>query len=160
MSKLYPFELIVLDSAKRLGWKPLPATAGAAGVDVIAAINKPIKLLPEDIAKLPLGFKLWLKHTYVMYAALLMPRSGNSGDWIFTNSIGLIDSDYQGEWMAKIKNITFESEVTISPGERLGQFIVIPVASLGGNTIKEVTEFSESTERGANGFNSTGRFIK
>ena len=71
---------------------------------------------------------------------------------ILKNTIGLLDSDYRGECLIFVKNIGNEV-VFIENGERLVQGLIIPY--MRPNFV-EVDEL-DSTERGANGFGSSGR---
>lgn len=68
-----------------------------------------------------------------------------------TNSVGVIDSDYRGEVMARITNIS-QAPHTIKAGERCVQLVIMPILD---------TEYIEDelsdTERGISGFGSTGR---
>ena len=68
-----------------------------------------------------------------------------------TNSVGVIDSDYRGEVMARITNISQESH-TIKAGERCVQLVIVPVPET-----EYIEEELNVTERGTNGFGSTGR---
>lgn len=87
------------------------------------------------------------------YAALILPRSGlGSRGIVLGNLVGLIDEDYQGELMLALWN-SGAKPFTFSALERLAQLAIIPVAR---PSFDVVTEFSRSTERGANGFGSTG----
>ena len=67
--------------------------------------------------------------------------------------MGVIDSDYTGEIVVGLCNVSDES-YTISPGERIAQLIVMPVPSV---RLLEVEELGE-TGRSSGGFGSTGKF--
>lgn len=67
----------------------------------------------------------------------------------------VIDEDYQGELNLHLFNYT-KSDITIKPGQKLTQFIVIPIQY---PTIEEVADselHTIATERGAGAFGSTG----
>jgi dUTP pyrophosphatase len=83
-----------------------------------------------------------------------MPRSGLGHNYGIKlgNSVGLIDSDYQGELKVSIKN-TGNGLYKISPQDRIAQMLFVPVIRA---EFVEVDEFSSSTERGEGGFGSTG----
>ena len=99
----------------------------------------------------PLGFAAEVPLGHV---ALLLPRSsaGSKKGIELTNTCGVIDSDYRGEWMAaiKIKDGFFYTEW--QAGERLLQFLIVPVAKVE----LELVDSLESTDRGAGGFGSSG----
>jgi dUTP pyrophosphatase len=86
-------------------------------------------------------------------AYLLMPRSSISKtNLMMMNSIGLIDKDYRGNLMAKVKNVTISDTEYIKKKSKLFQIV-------GPNfqpfKVKIVSELDE-TERGTGGFGSTG----
>lgn len=88
------------------------------------------------------------------HVALLLPRSstGAKHGLELNNTCGIIDSDYRGEWKAALKTksgLPFKWEA----GERILQFMVVPLASI---TLKQVENLDE-TERGTGGFGSTGQ---
>ena len=94
------------------------------------------------------------------YVGLVFPRSSNrKTDAYMCNHVGIIDSGYRGEIMLTFKNRDGIKEDSwgnmyrpYSPGERIGQLIIIPYPHI---EFAEVNELSE-TERGANGHGSTG----
>jgi len=65
----------------------------------------------------------------------------------------LIDADYQGELMVSVWNRSNE-DFLLSPGERMAQYVVVPVAR---PEFDVVTEFSDISARGAGGFGHSGR---
>ena len=65
--------------------------------------------------------------------------------------MGLIDSDYQGPLSISLWNRS-DNNISIEPGDRVAQLVVIKVAQVN---LEEVKEFAE-TDRGAKGFGSTG----
>ena len=89
------------------------------------------------------------------YKGILAPRSGISKtDWILGSSIGIIDADYRGEWIAMFKCL---GEMIYQPlpfgvGDRCAQIYFEKV--LDAQFVE--TEELSSTERGAGGFGSTG----
>jgi dUTP pyrophosphatase len=132
----------------------LPAyeTAGAAAVDLRANITKAIKLDLGETALIPTGIAININDDNV--AAVILPRSGLGHNYGIKlgNSVGLIDSDYQGELKVSIKN-TGNGLYKISPQDRIAQMLFVPVIRA---EFVEVEEFSATTERGEGGFGSTG----
>ena len=131
---------------------PLPhyASAGAAGVDLLAAVEAPLVLAPGARALVPTGLALSLP---AGYEAQIRPRSGNAAKYGLSipNSPGTIDSDYRGEVKVLLVNLGQE-EVTIARAMRIAQLVVAPVSRIAW---QEAASLPES-ERGANGFGSTG----
>lgn len=71
---------------------------------------------------------------------------------MLTNSVGVIDSGYRGEIMAKFKRVTDEFD-SYQVGDRIAQLIIIPYPEV---TFEEVDELSES-DRGEGGYGSSGQ---
>jgi len=87
------------------------------------------------------------------YFCAIFPRSGLGikQNLRLSNSTGIIDAGYRGEWMCSIFNDSNDARV-IEPGQKVCQFAVLPVIK---SELELVNELSES-ERGSNGFGSTG----
>lgn len=132
---------------------PMPerATAGSAGVDLRAMIEAPLTLAPGQCELLPSGLAVYIADPSL--AGLILPRSGlgHKHGIVLGNGTGLIDSDYQGELKVSVWNRA-DAAYTIEPGERIAQFVVIPVVAA---ELALVDEFDESA-RGQGGFGSTG----
>lgn len=136
---------------------PLPAyqSAGAAGLDLVAALAPGAQLVIEPGARdaVPTGFCLALPHGW---EAQVRPRSGlafNHGVTVL-NAPGTIDSDYRGEIRVILVNHGSEPFV-ISRGSRIAQLVFARFEQV---TWTEA-EMLEATLRGAGGFGSTGHDI-
>lgn len=133
---------------------PLPqyATAGSAGMDLRACLDKPLVLEPGKAELIPTGLAIYVEDPGL--AAVILPRSGlgHKHGIVLGNLVGLIDSDYQGQLMVSCWNRGREP-FTVQPGDRIAQLIVVPVVQV---ELKVVEEFA-ATERGAGGFGHSGR---
>jgi dUTP pyrophosphatase len=131
---------------------PTYATPGSAGLDLRACPDAPLTLEPNAWKLVPTGIAMWLKDPG--YAALILPRSGlgHKHGIVLGNLVGLIDSDYQGQLMVSAWNRS-DAAFTLQPMERLAQLVIVPVVQASFNV---VAEFPPS-ERGANGYGSTGK---
>jgi dUTP pyrophosphatase len=133
---------------------PLPAyaTAGAAGLDLLAAVPENRSLILEKFARalVPTGFALHLPR---QYEAQVRPRSGLALRHGITvlNAPGTIDADYRGEVSVLLVNLG-DGPFTVTRGMRIAQLVVAPVA---GVRLVEVNDL-DASERGAAGFGSTG----
>lgn len=86
-------------------------------------------------------------------AGLILPRSGLGKRGIrLTNTIGLIDPDYQGELICTLVN-GGDAPWSFQALNRVAQLVVFPILT---PTYRVVDKFSALTERGGNGFGSTG----
>jgi dUTP pyrophosphatase len=130
---------------------PSKATVGSAAYDICAEIPSPLMLMPLERMMIGSGFALDMSRASVH--ALLLPRSGlGSKGIILANSVGLIDSDYQGEIKVCLWNTSSEP-YTIQPQERIAQIVFL--SGIHTPEFFEVENF-EPTDRGPGGFGSTG----
>ena len=132
---------------------PKQQSAGAAGVDLLAAldVSEPISLSPGKRAIVPCGFAIALPEGY---EAQVRPRSGLASKYGVSvlNSPGTIDADYRGEVKVILINLG-EETFEIRRGDRIAQMVVSPVSAVGFSEKDTLNE----TERGSSGFGSTGR---
>lgn len=85
------------------------------------------------------------------YEAQVRPRSGLAHRSGVMAALGTIDNGYRGELKVNLFNHSYDS-YRVLQGERIAQLVIAPVALLGVVAVEELTE----TERGADGFGSTG----
>ena len=130
----------------------LPSTPGSAGIDLYVAETRPVTLHHSVPTVIRTGLHVWLKDSSIM--TILAPRS--SSDFKLTNTLGFIDSDYQGELMIKALALSEARLVTFEPGQKFAQMFVAPIISPAQLKVIEVDNFSEISSRGAGGFGSTG----
>jgi len=134
---------------------PLPAyaTEGSAGLDLRAAIDHPLTIVPGQTCLIPSGLAVHLAHPGL--AAILLPRSGlgHKHGLVLGNLVGLIDSDYQGELKVSCWN-RGDQAYKIAVGERIAQMVIVPVLQ---PRFEQVTEFSDASDRGQGGFGHSGR---
>ena len=129
---------------------PSYATKGAVGIDIAAAIDQPKCLQPGTIMAIPTGFAMELP---AGYEAQIRPRSGLALKHGITiaNAPGTIDSDYRGEVAVILINLSQQS-VTITPGMRIAQMVIAPIA----RCVRQEQSQLDISERGDGGFGSTG----
>ena len=130
---------------------PSYKTTGASGMDLMAFIKLPIKLLPKNSCLVPTGLSVAFSNKFEIQ---IRPRSGLAAknNISVLNTPGTIDSDYRGE----IKVILFNhgnSEFIINNKDRIAQMILTPVYKM---EIEEVENLPD-TLRGEGGFGSTGK---
>jgi dUTP pyrophosphatase len=148
---MHKLDVKVLDPRLR-SQMPQYSTAGAAGLDLRACMEKALELKPGDTVLVPSGIAINLEDPTL--AAVVLPRSGlgHKNGIVLGNLVGLIDSDYQGQVMVSVWNRGREA-FTIQPMDRIAQLVVVPVVQVELNVVEE---FAES-QRGAGGFGSTGK---
>jgi dUTP pyrophosphatase len=143
----------ILDA--RIGQEfPLPsyATTGSAGLDLRACISEPLTLEAGETKLIGTGLAIYIQDA--AYAGLVLPRSGlgHKHGIVLGNLVGLIDSDYQGELMLSCWN-RGHAPFTIQVGERLAQYILVPVIQADLTLVDEFV----ATDRGVGGFGHSGR---
>lgn len=133
---------------------PQYATDGSAGMDLRACLDEPLPIAPGQVRAVGSGVAISIRRQG--YMALLAPRSGlgTKHGIVLANTVGVIDADYQDEIRMALFN-RGDKEYIISPGERVCQMIILPVARAA---LKIVGEFSETTARNVGKFGSTGKF--
>jgi len=132
---------------------PLPAyqTADAAGMDLLADVNGPVRLGPGDRALVPTGLAVEIP---AGFEGQVRPRSGLALRHGLTllNAPGTIDADYRGEIKVILINHG-RTAFVVKRGERIAQMVIAPMVQAA---LVPVATLS-ATDRGAGGFGSTGR---
>ena len=146
-------QIKVLDTRLGNEW-PLPtyATSGSAGLDLRACLDEAVQIKPGETILVKTGMAIYIED--LNFAGLILPRSGlgHKHGIVLGNLVGLIDSDYQGELMVSVWNRS-QTVFTLEPGERLAQYVLVPVVQ---TQFEQVNEFTVS-ERGTGGFGHTGQ---
>ena len=131
----------------------LPAciTDSSAGMDLMANIDKPVKLKPLERALIPTGLFIELP---AGYEAQIRPRSGLAIKYGISvlNTPGTIDADYRGEICVILINLS-DKIYTVNDGERICQMIITRHEKIEWELVESLNE----TERGKGGFGHTGR---
>ena len=143
-------EIFIKRSSKNI---PLPKyeTTGSSGLDLTANIEGSISIEPGKISIIPTGISVSIPKNFEIQ---IRPRSGLAAKKQISvlNTPGTIDSDYRGEIVILLINLSSESFEVIS-GERIAQMVLakheLP------HFVKQNT--LESSERGEGGFGSTGK---
>ena len=129
---------------------PLRAHETDACYDVYA---HSIEVIEENKVKVGLGFMTEIEEGW---KGVVVPRSNLAKtDWMFGNSLGVIDSSYRGEWMIIFTHVRNDWKTLNFPykiGERVGQIYFTPVHVVSFLSVEQLSE----TERGAGGFGSSG----
>ena len=144
-------KLKILDP--RISREDLPAytTEGSAAMDLRVLLDEPYAIQPGECKMLSTGLAIHLDNPN--YAAIILPRSGlgHKRGLVLGNSVGLIDSDYQGELLISCWNRGQETQ-TIEPLERIAQLLIIPVCKFSFEVVDEFTP----SKRGTGGYGHSG----
>ncbi|MDI9320361.1 MAG: dUTP diphosphatase [Phycisphaerales bacterium] len=131
---------------------PLPEyqTSGSAGMDLRASLAASVHLEPLERRLIPTGLFIALPQGY---EAQIRPRSGLSikRGLSLVNAVGTIDSDYRGELMIPIINLSQEQQ-SIEDGERIAQMVIARYEQASFTLVSQLSE----TERGVGGFGHSG----
>lgn len=130
---------------------PTYGSASAAGADLYSLPGEEITVAPHETVMIHTGLAMELPEGY---AGFLFARSGiaSKRGLAPANKVGVIDSDYRGEFMVALHNHSNEPQ-SIAGGERIAQLCILPVVQ--GEFV--LSEALDETERGAGGFGSTGK---
>lgn len=136
---------------KRNAILPTYGSQEAAGADLYACLDEPVWIAPGKTVFIPTGIAMEIPKGY---AGLAYARSGLAckQDLAPANKVGVIDSDYRGEFMIALHNHGNEERV-VAHGERIAQLVITPVFTPGFTEVEELNE----TDRGIGGFGSTGK---
>lgn len=143
-------QISILCKAKEGAVIPQYKTIGAAGADICAYLSEPIELKHGQFISIPTGLFFEIPEGYEIQ---VRPRSGLASKYGVTclNTPGTIDNDYRGEVKIILINHGPGSFI-INNGDRIAQLVIASVIQ-GSFTL---TDNLSETERGINGFGSTG----
>lgn len=138
---------------KKLNDKAILPTYGsveAAGADLYACLDEDIMIAPGESKFIPTGLAMEIPKGC---AGLIYARSGLAckRGLAPANKVGVVDSDYRGEFMVVLHNHGNEAQ-TVCHGERIAQLVITPVLM---PVYREADDLS-NTQRSACGFGSTG----
>ena len=131
---------------------PTKSTIHAAGYDLYACLDsESVKIMPQTNIKIGTGLSFELPHGYM---SLIFARSGIATKESLrpANCIGVIDSDYRGEYIVPLFNDSNEIK-TVKNNERIAQLVILPYPEISFNEVDELS----TTSRGENGFGSSGK---
>ena len=130
---------------------PTYGTDGAAGADLYACLDTPVRIDPGDDGIIPTGITVEIPKGY---AGLIYARSGMAckRGLAPANKVGVIDSDYRGEIIIVLHNHSNETEY-IYDKDRIAQFVLTPVLTPRFNLCEELSD----TVRASGRFGSTGK---
>jgi dUTP pyrophosphatase len=131
---------------------PLPAyaTPGAAGMDLLAAVEAPLTIPPGGTVLVPTGLRIAVPEGYEAQVRLRSGLALRQG-LLLPNAPGTIDADYRGEVQVILRNLG-DAPFRVERGLRIAQLVFAPVARarlVPGAALPE-------TARGAGGFGHTG----
>lgn len=142
---MIPVKLILGENAK----VPTYGTTGAACFDIASSAETSV-VEPGSQQKFSTGLFFEIPENHVM---LVFSRSGHGfkNEIRLSNCVGVIDSDYRGELGVALKN-DGAKPMTVETGDRIAQAMVLPVEQVAFQIVDSLS----STERGTNGYGSTG----
>lgn len=128
---------------------PTYKSKDAAGCDLCYCGETPITLYTLDRATIHTGVHIQLPEGY---EAQVRGRSGLNRDHGIVVPVGTIDADYRGDIGVVVYNLSREP-YTINPGDRIAQLVICPVIQAEWQQVEHL----DKTDRGENGFGSTGK---
>ena len=130
---------------------PTYGSQEAAGADLYACLDADVEIKPGCSAFIPTGLAMEIPQGY---AGLIYARSGMAckRGLAPANKVGVIDSDYRGEFIVVLHNHGLETQV-VKHGERIAQLVITPVLTPAFAVVDDLS----STDRATGGFGSTGK---
>lgn len=127
---------------------PTYGSAGAACFDLYCVDGGVVAY--EDTFRTGLAFEIPEGHVMLVFS-----RSGHGfkNDTRLANCVGVIDHDYRGEVMVKLRCDSSVSSLTISSGDRIAQAMIVPYPKVEFAWADDLSD----TDRGTGGFGSTGQ---
>jgi dUTP pyrophosphatase len=129
---------------------PTYMTAGAAGMDLHAAVDADVLLAPGDIVLVPTGLEVAIPDGF---EGQVRPRSGLAVKHGISlpNTPATIDADYRGEIRVPLINLG-RAAFVVSRGMRIAQLVIAPVVRIAWDEVGELP----GTTRGGQGFGHSG----
>ena len=130
---------------------PTQGSVEAAGYDLYAALDEPVTIEPGATKFIGTGLAMEVPKGY---GAFIYARSGMAckQDLAPANKVGVIDSDYRGEFIVALHNHGSVPR-TVNNGDRIAQMVIAPYLTVEFNEVDEL----DNTSRGAGGFGSSGK---
>lgn len=130
---------------------PAYGTAGAAGMDVLAAVEGDVVLAPGARTAVPTGLMMAVPEGHEMQVRARSGLALKDGLAVL-NAPGTIDSDYRGEVKIILANLG-DRPFTVTRGMRIAQLVLAPYVRGQWAEVESL----DQTARGVGGFGSTGR---
>lgn len=136
---------IINNSVNNYSVLPKRATYGSAGLDLFACINYPMVLYPKSTQLVSTGIAIHINDTKI--AGIILPRSGIGHNYgiVLSNTVGLIDSDYQGEILVALWN-RGNKKFILTPGQRIAQLLFIPIIAVNFSIVSSFVPSARGTQ--------------
>ena len=130
--------------------RPTLGSEKAAGFDLYAYVDEPVTIAPGETVKIGTGVAICPPEG--MFGAVFA-RSGLATKQGLrpANCVGVCDEDYTGEYIVALHNDSNEERI-VNKGDRIAQLVFLTYFN---SDIMEVNDLA-TTDRGADGFGSTG----
>lgn len=131
---------------------PTKGSEYSAGFDLYADVDNQVTIDPHKTQKIPTGLSFEIPEGYF---GAIFARSGLATykGARPANCVGVCDSDYRGEYIVALHNDS-DTPVTVEHHDRIAQLVILPYYICD---LEETTDELSTTDRGSNGFGSTGR---
>jgi dUTP pyrophosphatase len=131
---------------------PNRGTKDSAGLDFYIPVGYDQKINPGEKAVVPSGIKVNIPEGTMFQVC---NKSGIASKKGLIVGAHIIDSDYQGEILINVWNVS-NNAVILDSGTKLVQLVLVPILLPEMNQVLEDELFNDQTERGDGGFGSTG----
>lgn len=126
---------------------PTRATIGSAGFDLQAAIVSPLVLRAGESKLIPTGLKIYMDTDSMV--SFILPRSKHGGlGLVLGNLVGVVDSDYQGQWFINAWNRNREHTITIQPLDKIAQVVFLNLAEVSFDLVDSFEAITDRADGG------------
>ena len=131
---------------------PNRGTSESAGLDFYIPVGEDVVILPQDKALIPSGIKMDIPNGTMFQ---VMNKSGIAVKKGLVVGACVVDSDYQGEIMFNVWNIS-DKAVSLQSGTKIVQMVLVPILFPILEEVGLERLFTNESSRGDGGFGSTG----
>lgn len=130
---------------------PTKGSPQSAAYDLYAHIDKEVVISSNSTVKIPTGLSIQPMQGFF---GAIFPRSGlaTKHNIRLANCVGVCDEDYTGEYLIALHNDS-NRDYIVKPNDRIAQLVFLPYVNVEFVEVEKLDE----TERGENGFGSSGR---
>ncbi len=131
---------------------PNRGTSDSAGIDFYIPVGEDVFIKPQEKALIPSGIKMDIPNGTMFQ---VMNKSGVAVKKGLIVGACVVDSDYQGEIMFNVWNVS-KNAVALESGTKIVQMVLVPILFPTLDEVNEDDLFTNDSERGVGGFGSTG----
>jgi dUTP pyrophosphatase len=111
-------------------------SSSAYGYDLIAAIDEPVIIKPNEVVFIKTGISTHVKYGGFFGMIVSRPKLAAKSGIVVANGVGIIEPDYQGEWVVALKN-TSDVDFVVNPLDKIAKALFVCGVSPSFNVVEE-----------------------